>query len=201
MIYGLGSQTQRIVDTIKRQIQSGELKVGSKLLPHIALAESFGVAPLTVRNALAHLEQQGFISRQHGRGTFVQMPSRPVVLLVDDDTEALELLNRYVKSHGYQTLTLSSPKLALEVLEQGQNIGLIVSDVRMPHASDGINFIRKVRQRYPKIPLAALTGYPDDLAILHGTPECPILILAKPVFPEHVAMALKMAMDPVASAT
>ena len=42
MIYGLGSQTQRIVSTIKRQIQSGELKIGSKLQPHIELAKSFG---------------------------------------------------------------------------------------------------------------------------------------------------------------
>ncbi len=198
MIYGLGSQTQRIVDTIKHQIQNGELKIGSKLQAHIELAKSFGVAPLTVRNALAHLEQQGFISRQHGRGTFVQMPVRPAVLLVDDDPESLELLNRYVKSHGHYTVTLGTPAQALDVLEQGRNVGLIISDVRMPHASDGINFIRKVRQRFPNVPLAALTGYPDDLAVLHGTPECPILILAKPVFPEHVAMVLKMAMDPIA---
>jgi CheY-like chemotaxis protein len=189
MIYGLGSQTQRIVDTIKRQIQSGELKIGSQLQPHIELAKSFGVA---------HLEQQGFISRQHGRGTFVQMPVRPAVLLVDDDMESLELLDRYVKSQGHYTVTLGTPKQALDVLEQGRNVGLIISDVRMPHASDGINFIRQVRQRFPNVPLAALTGYPDDLAVLHGTPECPILILAKPVFPEHVAMALKMAMDPIA---
>lgn len=41
---------------------------------HTVLATEFGVAPLTVRNALAQLEQDGLISREHGRGTFVRDP-------------------------------------------------------------------------------------------------------------------------------
>jgi CheY-like chemotaxis protein len=195
MIYGLGTQAQRVVDTLKRRILSGEFKIGSKLPPHTQLAVDFGCAPLTVRHALSHLEDAGFISRQQGRGTFVQMPVAQQILLVDDDPEALELLDRYVKARGHQTIKRDNPTEALEVLTHNHNVGLVISDVRMPDASDGINFIRTVRQRFPQLPLAALTGYPDDLAILHGTPECPILILAKPVFADHVLAALKMALN------
>ena len=193
MIYRLGIQGRRIVDNLRRQILSGELPPGTKLPPHDVLAADFGVAPLTLRHALAVLEGEGWVSRQQGRGTFVRMASRGHVLIVDDDVEALGLLDRLVSAMGITAQTAKKPKEALKLLSDRMEFGLIISDVRMPKAADGIEFIRFVRRRWPSLALAALTGYPDDLASLHGTPECPILILAKPVYPEHLEHAVNLA--------
>lgn len=62
----------------------------------------------------------------------------------------------------------------------------------MPDKMPGIEFIRTVRRRWPQIPLAVLTGHPQDLVELHGTLEWPILILAKPVFSQQIEETLRL---------
>ena len=180
MIYRLGSQAQRVVDSLRSKIRSGQWPSGTKMPSHTALAEEFGVAPLTVRHALSVLEQEGFISRQHGRGTFVETRNARKVLIVDDSEDIRILMQFYVSDAGFTPLLAANPDIALKFLTNDPDIELIFSDVRMPDVEDGIQFIRTVRRRWPHLPLAAVTGYPDDLADLHGTPECPILVLAKP---------------------
>lgn len=200
MIYRLGSQAQRVVDSLRSKIRSGQWLPGTKMPSHTALAEEFGVAPLTVRHALSVLEQEGFISRQHGRGTFVQSPSVPKILVVDDDEDIRVLLQFYVSDAGFLPVLAANPDMALKCLINEPDIAMVFSDVRMPEVEDGVNFIRSVRRRWPDLPLAAVTGFPDDLAELHGTPECPILILTKPIFADHVNSAIKLVLKPASLA-
>jgi CheY-like chemotaxis protein len=191
VIYRLGPQAQRILDALRDQITSGQLKPGDKIPSHTVLATEYSVAPLTVRHALAHLEDEGWIIREQGRGTFVQTRLSPRVLIVDDDEDIRAILNAHITTAGYETVTASNPISALELLEGDSSIALVLSDVRMPDTSDGVEFIRHVRQRWPALPLAALTGYPADLNALHGTPEWPVLILSKPFYPQQIMEALR----------
>jgi CheY-like chemotaxis protein len=191
MIYRLGPQAQRILDALRDQITSGQLKPGDRIPSHTVLATEYKVAPLTVRHALAHLEDEGWIIREQGRGTFVQARVNPRVLIVDDDEDIRAILNAHITTAGYEAVTASNPTSALEILEGDLSIALVISDVRMPDTSDGVEFIRLVRQRWPGLPLAALTGYPADLNALHGTPECPVLILSKPFYPQQIMEALR----------
>ena len=79
VIYGLGPRAQRVYDVLRGRITSGELTSGSQLPSYVALAEQFGVAPLTMRQVLARLEEEGLVSREQGRGTYVRTPARPAV--------------------------------------------------------------------------------------------------------------------------
>lgn len=56
---------------IRRQIADESWNVGDKLPTLKQLVATFGVSPMTVRHALAGLEQEGLISAERGRGTFV----------------------------------------------------------------------------------------------------------------------------------
>jgi DNA-binding transcriptional regulator YhcF (GntR family) len=192
MIYRLGSQAQRVVDSLRSKIRSGQWTPGMKMPSHTTLAQEFGVAPLTVRHALSVLEQEGFISRQHGRGTFVQNRNVRKVLVVDDSEDVRVLLQFYISDAGFLPVLAPNPETALKHLINEPDIAMVFSDVRMPEIEDGVHFIRSVRRRWPDLPLAAITGFPDDLAELHGTPECPILILTKPIFADHVNSAIKL---------
>lgn len=192
MIYRLGGQAQRVVDGIREQIRSGTLPIGARLPAHKELAEIYGVAPLTARHALAFLETQGLVLRQQGRGTFVTAKTRAHILIVDDDADIREVLSSAVEERHCAALVGASPEEGLKLLEANPRVSLIISDVRMPNARDGLRFIRHVRQKHPSIPLAALTGFPDDLTPLLGTPECPILILSKPIYPRHMDDLLKI---------
>ena len=66
----------QIISHLKERISLGEWQLGDKLPAEEALAQEYHVSRITLRQALAELEQQGLIARQRGRGAFLTgMPS------------------------------------------------------------------------------------------------------------------------------
>src|SRR5688572_26453224 len=156
MIYNIGPRAKRVYDTLRARIVGGELPLGEQLPSYVALAAQFGVAPLTVRQVLAQLEREGLVSREQGRGTYVRAPAVPAVRLVDDEPAILALLSRFVEQGGFRPIAVPGPEAALAALEAERHIALVLSDVRMPAAADGLAFIRTARRRWPELPLAAV---------------------------------------------
>jgi GntR family transcriptional regulator len=62
---------QHVASLIRKRLLGGELLPGDRLASIEALAKSYGVAVVTVRQALVLLEDEKLIERHHGRGTFV----------------------------------------------------------------------------------------------------------------------------------
>jgi len=58
-------------DLLAGEISSGHLAAGTRLLSERALSEQYGYSRLTVRRALADLEEAGLLVRRRGSGTFV----------------------------------------------------------------------------------------------------------------------------------
>jgi GntR family transcriptional regulator len=56
---------------LKMEIQSRKWRPDEQLPNETKIAERFGVSKITVRQALQKLAEQGYIRREHGRGTFV----------------------------------------------------------------------------------------------------------------------------------
>jgi CheY-like chemotaxis protein len=192
MVYNLGPKGQRIFEALVHSMQNGQLTPGTQLASHTELAADYGVATLTLRHVLAKLEDDGWIIREQGRGTFVRKRLTPAVLIVDDDPQIVRVLTKHVQQVGFRPVSPAHLKEGLALLHEDNSIALVLSDIRMPDKVPGIEFIRTVRRRWPHLPLAVLTGYPEDLTELHGTPEWPILILAKPVFPPQIEEALRL---------
>ncbi|WP_139481399.1 phosphonate metabolism transcriptional regulator PhnF [Bradyrhizobium ivorense] len=65
------SMWRRIVDSLVDDINRGALAPGGRLPSAPAIATRFGVNRLTVLRALSHLENEGIVSMEQGRGTFV----------------------------------------------------------------------------------------------------------------------------------
>ena len=70
--YGLGRQAARVYRELRAAIEAGELARGTKLPAFPVLARQFGVAPMTIRQALLRLDAEGLVERRHGVGTFVR---------------------------------------------------------------------------------------------------------------------------------
>jgi GntR family transcriptional regulator len=92
----------QIVLEIRRRIESGEYPPGATLPTEAALVREFGVGRTTVVRALQVLQQDGWITREHGRGSFVkgrpethQQATRPGLAVLDQpETSGLaHLLN------------------------------------------------------------------------------------------------------------
>jgi PAS domain S-box-containing protein len=72
------------------------------------------------------------------------MKAKPVILVVDDQPQSLELLEAYLVPQGYEIVKAANGEEALVKLA-GDQIDLILLDVMMP-GMDGFEVIRRVRQ-------------------------------------------------------
>ena len=150
MIYRFGPKAQHVYQSL--HLRLSELRPGSRLPTLRELVAEFGVAPLTIRQVLAKLEEEGRLSREQGRGTFVREPAIPAVLIVDDDRANRVFLATHVGRLGYRSIEAAGPDAGLAALASDHTIELVLSDVHMPLRDDGIAFIRAVRQGWPRLP-------------------------------------------------
>ena len=67
-----------VAELLRRQILSGAIKAGEKLPALNELTEKFGVARMTIRQAMDALEDEGLIERYAGKGTFAKEIDLPM---------------------------------------------------------------------------------------------------------------------------
>jgi signal transduction histidine kinase len=81
------------------------------------------------------------------------------VLFLDDEVDILSAVDRLLISEPYGILKTSDPDEALEMIGK-YPVKVVVSDQRMPKMS-GVEFLRKVKERYPDRMRMLLSGYVD----------------------------------------
>jgi CheY-like chemotaxis protein len=90
------------------------------------------------------------------------------ILHVDDDGSFGELVQTYLERAtdlDCEVRSLTSPDAALDVLrDDDTDVDCVVSDYRMP-GTDGIEFLRAVRETHPELPFLLFSGErTDDVA-------------------------------------
>ncbi|GLZ56395.1 GntR family transcriptional regulator [Actinomycetospora sp. NBRC 106378] len=65
---------RQIADQLRELIDRGTLVAGDKLPSEAELIEHYGVARMTVRQAVQELRNEGRVVAEHGKGTFVRQP-------------------------------------------------------------------------------------------------------------------------------
>ncbi|ROP40276.1 GntR family transcriptional regulator [Saccharothrix texasensis] len=74
---------RQIADILRRHIERGRLAAGEQLPSEAVLIEHYGVARMTVREAIKELRTEGLVVAQHGKGVFVRS-APPVRRLASD---------------------------------------------------------------------------------------------------------------------
>nr|WP_260484542.1 response regulator [Sphingomicrobium flavum] len=83
------------------------------------------------------------------------------ILLVEDEPMVRTVAERALTRHGYEVLTATNGEEALEILERGEVIDLLVSDVVMP-LMDGPTMGREARKDRPDLPILFMSGYAEE---------------------------------------
>ena len=78
------------------------------------------------------------------------------VLVIDDDSEILELLEKILVSEGYKVFTEGSAEEGLKSFELNSP-DLIFTDIELPGIS-GLNFLEQIKKENPDIPVIVITG-------------------------------------------
>ncbi|HEU4743914.1 MAG TPA: response regulator, partial [Anaerolineales bacterium] len=79
------------------------------------------------------------------------------VLVVDDEPGIALLCNRVLSRAGYDVLSETNPRAAIELLQQNR-FDLLVVDIRMPEV-DGFDVISRAQMIQPDIAVLVMTGF------------------------------------------
>lgn len=91
---------ERVSAALQDELTDGSLGSGERLPSEAVLTRRFGVSRVTLRQALARLEQRGFVHPQAGRGWFVG--AARAVQAVSEDPGVLQSFTEMAASRGLQ---------------------------------------------------------------------------------------------------
>ena len=113
------------------------------------------------------------------------------ILIVDDDIDILELLQRHLKSMDYHTYKAVSVKEALFILKD-TIIDLLITDIQMP-VVDGLQLLKFANEHYPEMPKLVVTGYPSVHGAFEVIKSGAIDYLTKPFTKEELKQGIEKA--------
>ena len=83
------------------------------------------------------------------------------ILLVDDEPDFLEVIKIRLEANGYEVITASNGKEALETLKK-EKVDAVLLDILMPQMN-GIEALKNIRQDNKQLPVFMLTAYSDKI--------------------------------------
>jgi two-component system KDP operon response regulator KdpE len=91
---------------------------------------------------------------------------KETVLVVDDEPRLVRLVREILSAVGYEVVSASDGKEALEVLAVEQP-DLVLLDIMLPDGMDGYEVCRRVRE-FSAVPIIMLTAKTREVDMLHG---------------------------------
>lgn len=129
----------------------------------------------------------------------------PVILVVDDHEDTLDLISDFLRWKGAEPLSATSVPHAYRLLEgrlrEGRPVDAVVTDYAMP-GGDGVSFLRQLRARaeHAHLPVVMVSGQASD-DIVREAEALGARYLAKPLDLETLAATLRTAMAEQAGTT
>ena len=120
--------------------------------------------PLAAAPTAVHMEKAREIKRTPQEEVRSRLAGT-VVLIVDDDPDAREVVAAILRHYGAKVIVATSVSTALVALRREPQVDVLVADLGVP-VEDGYDLIRQVREsdvtRIAAMPAAALTAYTTE---------------------------------------
>lgn len=113
--------SMQIMRHILEEMQTGVYQELDRLPPEVEIAEALGVSRTVVRDSLAMLEREGFVSRKHGLGTIINRHVLEAKTRVDLEKEFFDM----VRDVGYEP---SAKILEIEETVAGEETGRLFGE-------------------------------------------------------------------------
>lgn len=113
------------------------------------------------------------------------------VLILDDEPEMLENVDRMLSAEGYRCWTLSDPRRFRE-LRKEVDPDVLITDLRMPEA-DGMTILAAARADDPSLPVILITAYGTVSSAVDAMHEGAFDYLTKPFTVDELVVAVERA--------
>lgn len=109
---------------------------------------------------------------------------KKTVLVVDDEKNIRLTFSETMTQMGFDTRTASNGEEALTKM-QGTEFDLVLLDLRMP-GMDGIEVLRRIRERYPKVRVIMITAHGTVESAVEAMKLGAVDFIQKPCTPDEI---------------
>jgi len=111
------------------------------------------------------------------------------ILIVDDNKDFADVFCDILRANDYEVSSCYSGERALILLDE-DNYDIIFLDLRMPKMN-GIETLKKIKEKYPEIKVIIMTGYSVDEMVHKALEAKASEVMYKPFEIEKVLSLLK----------
>ena len=115
------------------------------------------------------------------------------ILIVDDNYDMLEVLQRNLKALEFHVFKASSVKEALDILKL-TTIDLLISDLQMPEIN-GLELLKYADEHYPYMPKLVITGFPSVNSAVDAIKSGATDYLVKPFTNAELKKAIEKSLE------
>jgi YesN/AraC family two-component response regulator len=115
------------------------------------------------------------------------------LLLVDDESVLIEMLQWQLQEHSYTVLTATNGEEALSILSN-KPIPIVISDIRMP-GMNGIELVKKAKEIVPDVQCIFITGHGGRKVAVEATKLGGFSYLQKPLSIDELVVAIGKAQE------
>ena len=161
---------------------------------HIHLESELGHGT-TVRIYLPAHEAATASASRDAAGAEPEASRHETVLIVEDDARVRRTSVRRLRELGYRIIEAENGPGALDILERGDHVDILFTDVVMPGGMSGVDLARAARQRRPKLGVLFTSGYAELADIRKAMMTENAVWLAKPYTNSDLAAKLREIVD------
>jgi PAS domain S-box-containing protein len=161
---------------------------------HVKIYSELGVGT-SVKIYLPRLYGEAAATEQAKRLATIHRGLRSEVILVVEDDERVRALSvEALRELGYSVVEASSPSHALRMLDEGQQVTLLFTDVVMPDMS-GRQLVDRARSKRPNLKVLYTTGYTRNAIVHNGMLDPGTNLVTKPFSIEELAGKMRKILD------
>ncbi len=83
----------------------------------------------------------------------------PVLLVVEDEVLIRLSTSDFLRNEGFTVLEAGSAREALTVLKARSDVSVVVTDIHMAGALEGLDLIRELRKSFPAVKIVTASAY------------------------------------------
>lgn len=116
------------------------------------------------------------------------------ILIVDDEESIRRSLAGLLADEGFESRLARDGEEALSALAEGAEIGAVLLDIAMP-GLDGLEVLRRVREKWPGIPVVMMSGHGTIATAVRATQLGAFDFIEKPLSADKVFLTLDHALE------
>ncbi len=117
------------------------------------------------------------------------------ILLVDDESELLELTRDSLQALGYRVLTACNGQQAIQGISEDPAIALLFSDVVMPGGMNGYELAERARIMRPDLKILFTSGYAEKAVYNEAHRQFSSSLISKPSSQSEIAQYVRFVLD------